>query len=205
MNTIDSLSEYFKKFPGIGSRQAKRFVYFLLHQNPSYLNEITALINSLKKEVAQCPSCFIFHHSQNKTILCKACNNPEANREFLMILEKDTDYENFHGSNFYKGLYFILGGLVPIVEKTTSQNIRIRELLKVVEERLNAGELKEIILALSLNPQGENTDMYLRQNLSPLSEKYGLKISSLGRGLSTGLELEYSDSETLKNALKNRS
>ena len=86
---------------------------------------------------------------------------------------------------------------MPIVEKTTKSRVRIEELKKKIG---NSKELKEIILAFSLSPQGDHTDHYIRSELKDL----GTKISSLGRGLSTGTELEYSDNETLKNALKNR-
>jgi len=68
----------------------------------------------------------------------------------------------------------------------------------------NKDELKEIIFALSLNPEGENTLQYTKKILEPLAQKYGIKVTTLGRGLSTGTELEYSDSDTLQNALKNR-
>jgi recombination protein RecR len=121
-----------------------------------------------------------------------------------LIVEKDADYENIKKSRNYSGMYFILGGLVPIVTKETPNFVRIKELITTVESRAKKENLKEIIIALSLNPQGEHTDMYLREKMSPLVEKYKFKIVSLGRGLSTGTELEYSDSDTIKNALKNR-
>ncbi|MCE9549304.1 recombination protein RecR, partial [Candidatus Nomurabacteria bacterium] len=98
--------------------------------------------------------------------------------------------------------YFILGGLVPIVEKTTKNRVRIEELKEKIKN--NGKELKEIILAFSLNPQGNHTDSYVREELSKTLEPLGIKISSLGKGLSTGTELEYSDNDTLRNALKNR-
>ena len=102
-------------------------------------------------------------------------------------------------------MYFILGGLIPIVTKDTPTFVRTKELVRTVEERVKKDGLKEVIIALSLNPQGENTDTHLREILSPLQKTYNFNIVSLGRGLSTGTELEYSDSETIKNALKNRS
>ena len=101
-------------------------------------------------------------------------------------------------------MYFILGGLVPIVTKETPSYVRINELLKTIKERAEKDTLKEVILALSLNPGGEHTDTYLRESLTNLQKDYNLNIVSLGRGLSTGTELEYSDSETIKNALRNR-
>ena len=79
--------------------------------------------------------------------------------------------------------------------------MRINEL----KEKINREkELKEIILAFSLSPQGDYTDTYIREQLKEIAEKQNIKISSLGKGLSTGTELEYSDNDTLKNALKNR-
>ncbi len=118
-----------------------------------------------------------------------------------MIVEKDSDFESVKKSRVYNGKYFILGGLVPIVEKTTKSRIRIEELKTNIS---NNKDLKEIILAYSLNPQGDHTDQYVREQIQDIAEKRGLKISSLGKGLSTGTELEYSDNDTLKNALKNR-
>jgi recombination protein RecR len=200
-NSIDKLAELFKKFPGIGERQARRFVYFLLHQNPGYLSDIAGLIAGIRKNVSQCKSCYVFFQDGAEVDECKVCRDPDTDRSILMIVEKDADYENVRGSHSYRGRYFILGGLVPIVEKDTAKFVRTGELVKKIERE----QPKEIVLALSLSPQGEHTDLYLRQTLSPLQEKTGFKISSLGRGLSTGIELEYSDSETLKNALKNRS
>jgi len=207
---IEKLSKYFKEFPGIGERQSKRFVYFLLHKNPSYVKELGDNILSLKDYIHQCPSCFLFFKGI-KDELCDVCKNPKTDRTSLLIIEKDADYESIKRSRNYSGIYFILGGLIPIVTKETPNFVRIKELLNTVEIRAKGpassqggNKLKEVILALSLNPQGEHTDMYLREKMSPLQKKYNFKIVSLGRGLSTGTELEYSDGETIKNALLNR-
>lgn len=200
---IEKLTIYFKEFPGIGERQARRFVYFLLQKNPNFTNQLIKSISDLKESVRQCPSCFLFFQSKENE-LCEVCRNPKTERETLLVVEKDIDRENIKRSGNYRGMYFILGGLVPIVNKETPYYIRINELLKTVEERAKVNNLKEIILALSINPQGEQTDIYLRQKLNSLQKKYNFKVVSLGRGLSTGTELEYSDNETIKNALLNR-
>jgi recombination protein RecR len=204
MNNIEKLADYFKEFPGIGERQAKRFVYFLLHKNPNFLQELGQSILSLKNSIHQCSSCFLFFQGDKK-FLCENCSNPKTDRSMLLVIEKDADYENLKKSKNYNGMYFILGGLIPVVTKDISNFVRTKELLKAIEERLKSGELKEVILALSLNPQGENTDTHLREIISPLQKDFEFNISSLGRGLSTGTELEYSDGETIKNALHNRS
>lgn len=204
MNPIDKLTENFKEFPGIGERQAKRFVYFLLHKNPSYVNELGDGIIGLKDLIHQCPSCFLFFKG-DRDELCDVCKDTRTDKTSLLIIEKDADYENIKKSKNYSGMYFILGGLAPIVTKETPSFIRIKELLNKIETQAKKDDLKEIIIALSLNPQGEHTDMYLKEKMFSLQEKYKFKVVSLGRGLSTGTELEYSDSETIKNALRNRS
>jgi len=203
-NPIEKLTEHFKEFPGIGERQAKRFVYFLLHKNPTYVKELGDKILDIKNSIHQCPSCFLFFQSKQDE-LCDVCSNPKTNKTSLLIVEKDADYENIKKSRNYNGMYFILGGLVPIVSKDTPNYVRIKELISNIEKQVKENKLSEVIIALSLNPQGEHTDMYLREMMTRLQDKYKFKIVSLGRGLSTGTELEYSDGETIKNALKNRS
>ncbi len=202
-NQIEKLAEYFKEFPGIGERQAKRFVYFLLHKNPNYVRELGESILEIKNTISQCQSCYLFFQGKNNK-LCETCSNPKTDKTSLLIVEKDADFESIKRSKNYNGMYFILGGLVPIVTKETPNFVRVKELKNIVEKRAEEGILKEIILALSINPQGEHTDIYLREILSGLQKNYSLSIVSLGRGLSTGTELEYSDSETIKNALHNR-
>ena len=203
MDIIDKLAEIFKEFPGIGERQAKRFVYFLMHKNSAYAENLCTLISELKKETKQCRECFrFFIIKSSKDKVCEICTDKNVDPAVLMILEKDSDLESVRKSRVYNGKYFILGGLVPIVEKNTKNRIRIEELKEKIKKEEK--ELKEIILAFSLSPQGDHTDQYMREQIKTITDKQNIKISSLGRGLSTGTELEYSDNDTLKNALKNR-
>lgn len=198
MDAIEKLTEVFKEFPGIGERQARRFVYFLMRKNGDYAANLTKLIAELKKEVSQCKECFRFFLTKNqKGSTCDICVDPSTDSSTLLVLEKDSDLESMRKSRAYTGKYFLLGGLVPIVEKDTKKFVRIEELKDRVKKDKN---LKEVILAFSLSPQGDHTDHYVRSELKDM----GPKISSLGRGLSTGTELEYSDNDTLRNALKNR-
>lgn len=201
MDNTQKLIELFKEFPGIGPRQAKRFVYFLLNKNPSYANDIASLIKEVRSTVHSCESCFRFFPNSNTK--CPVCRDTSRDGSQLMIVSNDVDFENIEKTKFYNGFYFILGGSIPILEKNPDKRIRQKELLDNIESKAKEG-LKEIIIALNYNPEGENTLSYLSEILKPLTDKYSLKISTLGRGLSTGTELEYSDGETIKNALKNR-
>lgn len=201
--SIEKLTELFEKFPGIGRRQARRFTHFILAKDKAYTRELINAISTLSEKTSKCVSCFSYFEADGQN-LCRICRDPETENGSLMVLEKDADMETVSGSGAYKGRYFILGGLVPIVEKKTPSLVRINELRKKVEDGISSQKIKEIILAFSLSPQGEHTDTYVREILRGILEDKDIKITSLGRGLSTGSELEYSDPETLKYALGNR-
>jgi recombination protein RecR len=136
--------------------------------------------------------------------MCAVCRDASRDPALLTVVARDVDLEVIEKSHSYDGFYFVLGGTVPILEKNPEGRIRVQELMDVVKKRAISG-LKEVILATSLNPEGENTADFVTKLLEPLVKEFSLKISVLGRGLSTGTELEYSDSDTIKNALKNRS
>ncbi len=204
MDSIKKLTQLFAEFPGIGPRQARRFVYFLLTRQSGYINEFTTLVKDLKKEIRVCQSCFrFFGLDYSGSPLCPTCSDVSRDHKSLMIVSKDVDFETIEKSHSYKGLYFILGGSVPILDQNPESRVRSKELILAIEKKVIEG-LSEIILAMNLNAEGENTEEYIRKLLAPLADKNNIKISILGRGLSTGTELEYSDAETIKNALKNR-
>lgn len=198
---FDKLIELFSKFPGIGPRQARRFVYAILRRNPSYAEELATAIVSVRKEMGQCDDCYRYFPAASSS-QCDICANPNTSGKSLLIVEKDADLENVHRAGLHDGHYFVLGGLVPILEREPEKKVRISELRK----RLSAlPELSEMILALSVNPVGDNTIDYLKESLTDVIDEKSLKVSLLGRGLSTGTELEYSDADTLRHALENRS
>jgi recombination protein RecR len=198
MNSIEKLAELFEKFPGVGKRQAKRFVYFLLRKNSGYSSELSSAILNLKKNIRLCEESFQFFYSEIGQTLSPIARDENRDDSKIMIVEKDSDLENIERMGVYNGKYFVLGGSIPVLSKEPTQYIRETELLRIIEKKKDI--LGEIILALSVNPQGENTLEYLQKKL----EGFGIKISILGRGLSTGTELEYSDKDTFLSAFENR-
>jgi len=201
MNSIEKLAELFEKFPGVGKRQAKRFVYYLLRRSGSYSRDITNAISRLKDNIRICQESFQYFYSENPNeTLSPIARDPSRDRSLLLVVEKDSDLENLESMHFYRGLYFVLGGSIPVLSKAPEEFVRIGELKAIVQKKIDAGELKEMILGLSVNPQGEYTLEYLQEQLKDFS----VKISILGRGLSTGTELEYSDKETFESAFANR-
>lgn len=203
MTSFDQLARHFERFPGIGPRQARRFVYHLLTEDPTTLNILATTIANLQTKVTECAHCFRYFARDNGNTLCDICENVARNHELLMVVERDSDIPPIEHSGTYDGYYFVLGGTVPLLDPEENIKLRGGALRGIIEMRANAG-LKEVILAFSVNPDGENTARYVTTLLKEPEEKHLIKISTLGRGLSTGSELEYADPETIKNALKNR-
>ena len=197
MDHIDELAQALARFPGIGPRQAKRFVFYLLAASSDERAKLAKLIASLGKDVHQCPECFRFHNGGSAAV-CNYCSDKTRDDALLMLVEKDQDLAAVERAGTYKGRYFVLGGVLTLSGKGA---IREKELLKIVEKRLKNG-LKEIVLALSATSEGEHTVDRVRELIAPWRDN--VKISQLGRGLATGSELEYSDAETLRAALSNR-
>lgn len=205
MNSIDKLIRIFSEFPGIGPRQARRFVYFLLTRGNGTLQELSKNIMELKEDVAICSSCMRFFQKQHAgSEFCKICADPSRETSILMIVQRDIDLESVEKNGSFSGTYFVLGGSVPILEKEPEKRIRIKELKTFLEKKGQNG-LKEVILGVNWNPEGENTANFVEKEIKSVTEKYKIKVSHLGKGLSMGTELEYTDPDTLKNALRNRS
>jgi len=203
MSSIDTLAELLAKLPGIGPRQARRIVYYLLTQNYHTLERIADAIKDLKKETKKCVECGRFFpiHSHANTE-CTICVNPNRDTSKLMLVEKDVDVEAFEKSGVYDGKYFVLGGTVTLFEKNPKDRLALLPLKKYLEK--HGKDLSEFIFALSATPSGEETAAYVFDDLKEVLESLSVSISKLGRGLSTGSELEYADSDTIKNAFERR-
>ncbi len=204
-NAIQKLREYFEHFPGIGPRQAQRFVYWLLNQEPTFVKSLGELLLALRSDAKQCNQCFRFftpplagQASQN----CAFCNDINRDNSRILVVEKDTDLENIEKAGVYDSRYFVLGDIIPFGQ-TIPKTIRLKELFNRIEHD-SQKELKEVILAFSATAEGDNTCRYLEKIFDPLVKKYSIQISRFGRGLSTGAEMEYLDKDTIKNALENR-
>ena len=193
---VEDLAHAFERLPGIGPRQAKRFVYYLLTASQFDRTRLAELIEHLGADVKQCTECLRFWSGSGA--LCNYCADPTRDDSILMVVEKDQDLVAVERANAYRGRYFVLGGVLTLSGKG---RIREQELVQRVEKGTKGG-LKEIVLALSATSEGEHTADRVREILTPLREH--LKLSTLGRGLSTGSELEYADAQTLTGALQNR-
>lgn len=202
---VAKLTELFQRLPGIGPRQARRFVFALADESPKYLRDLASLITKVGQELLRCGRCYrVFSNAEspaNKQRYCALCENPSRDESRLLVVEKDADLENFEKNGIYDGGYLILGGLLSPLKPEKKEKLNLKGL------KLRVGEsnaIKEIILALSATTEGDMTRHFIEEMLSGTIKNRGLKITNLGRGLSTGTELEYSDRETLKHAFENR-
>ncbi len=204
MNPIEKLTDLFEHFPGIGPRQARRFVQYLLAASPAVRGELSEVVQQLGAHTSQCKKCYRWFVTEGeKAGLCTICASTRRDRATLFVVEKDADMENVERSG-YNGLYFVLGGTIPLAAEEPQKYVRIRELLKRIEEDAASTTLKEVILGLSATTEGDHTRLILQEKLLPLAEGLAFTLSSLGRGLSTGSELEYADPDTIASALSSR-
>ncbi|NCN11712.1 recombination protein RecR [Candidatus Kaiserbacteria bacterium] len=202
MNTLDKLIQLFEQFPGVGARQAKRFAFHILTMNNDDSTELSQLIANLKGSVVECGSCHRFYATKSGNT-CSICASPNRDHERILIVERDSDVQAIERAGVYDGLYFVLGGTVPLLNTIDNNRLRAGALKATIETRIPLG-LSEIIFGFSVNPDGENTARFVESIIKPLIAETSVQLSYLGRGLSTGSELEYADPETIKNALKNR-
>ncbi len=204
MSNLDTLITYFEKFPGIGGRQARRFAFHILTLPEKEVREMAELITALQTSVVECESCHRFFSKNGGTSTqCSICSDHNRDRTKLMIVERDSDVQAIERGGMYNGMYFVLGGTIPLLHSKETNKLRSGALKSIVESRLSE-QLSEIILAFAVNPDGENTSRFVETLLKDYIEENKLTVTMLGRGLSTGSELEYADPETIKNAFINR-
>lgn len=187
-NAVNEVS----RLPGIGKRTALRLVLHLLKQpseNTKYLSE--ALLH-LRNDVKTCEKC----HNISDTVLCDICQNPKRNPEIVCVVEDIRDVMAIESTSQFNGLYHVLGGKISPIEGVGPQNLKIESLVNKVEQ----GEVKELIFALSSTMEGDTTNFYIYKQL----QKFEITTSTIARGIAVGDELEYADEVTLGRSIINR-
>lgn len=201
---MEQLIELFKKFPGIGPRQAKRFVAFIMHSNGTYRKELMAAMLQVHNNVTTCSLCnrrYIDIYAQpDKVSVCSICRK-QRDPKTLLVVAHDSDVDVFEKSMMHQGNYYVLGRYVPLFSEDIQEHVNVAQLYGRIDNLVSKG-LTEIILATNATSDGDYTARILREYIQ---KKYTeLTVSTLGRGLSTGGELEYADSDTLREAMKFR-
>ncbi|MFA6428145.1 MAG: recombination mediator RecR [Candidatus Buchananbacteria bacterium] len=191
-NSIQNLIGHFNQLPGIGRKTAERLVFFLLTQSKADLAAFAKDLANLSDKAMLCQTCFNYAESNP----CEICKDPRRDQTTIAVVAKPQDIAVLESTNEYKGLYHVLGGALNNLEGRLPENLKINELLN----RLKTKPIKEIILALNPDLEGETTMLYLAKVIP--TDK--VKTTRLARGLPMGSDIEYADQTTLSNALKGR-
>jgi len=191
-SSIQKLIEQFSYLPGIGPKTAQRLAFYLLKKPQTDLEDFAQSLINAKKDLKTCSICL--NLSQQDP--CLICSDNSRDQSTVCLVAENHDLESLERTGEYKGVYHILGGTLNPLEGIGPDNLNINQILN----RLKAGKVKEIILGLSPDLEGESTMIYLQQLFKPLN----LKITRLAKGLPSGSDIEYADEITLGSALKNR-
>ena len=183
----------FAKLPGIGRKTALRLVLHLLKQDEQDAVSFGEAIVRLRREIRYCKVC----HNISETEVCPICANPSRDSSTVCVVENVKDVMSIENTHQHNGLYHVLGGLISPMDGIGPADIEVDSL----EERVKAGGIKEVILALSATMEGDTTNFYIFRRLAPYPD---VKITILARGVSVGNEIEYTDELTLGRSILNR-
>lgn len=182
----------FSKLPGIGRKTALRLVLDLLRRTEDEVDVFASAVTRLRKEVKHCRVC----HNISDTDVCPICSDRRRDTTSICVVENIRDVMAVENTQRYNGLYHVLGGIISPMDGVGPSDIEIDSLV----ERVAAGGVKEVILALSSTMEGDTTNFYISRKLAA----YDVVISVIARGISVGDELEYTDEVTLGRAILNR-
>ncbi|MFH1173237.1 MAG: recombination mediator RecR [bacterium] len=189
---IKSLTEQFCQLPGIGTKTAERFVFYLLKKNPEELKRFASALGQLKENIKICSIC----QNLAENDPCFICSSSNRDQTTICVVAEPTDLAAIEKTGDYRGAYHVLNGVLNPIEGITPDQLKIDELV----QRIKKTRPQEIILALNPDIEGEATSLYLNKILKALD----VKVTRIAKGLPLGSDLEYADQATLSSALANR-
>lgn len=191
-NPITKLIEELSQLPGIGGKSAQRLAFYIINMPEPKVESLANSIIDAKKNIKYCSCCYNLTDNN----ICPICSNPNRDKATIMVVEDPRDMAAYEHTKEYKGLYHILHGAISPMTGVGPNDIKIKELLN----RLQAEDIKEIILATNPNVEGEATAMYISKIVKPL----GIKTTRIAHGVPVGGDLEFVDEVTLSKALEGR-
>ena len=190
-DAVDAIST----LPGVGRRSALRLALHLLKQPQENVRHFTSSIDRLRNEVVYCRECMMISDAQ----LCSICSDRSRDRKTICVVESVRDVMSIENTGQFHGVYHVLGGIISPINGIGPSDLSISRLVDRIRESEDAASM-EIILALSGDVEGETTSFYIYRQISG----FGVKVSSLARGLGFGDDLEYADELTLGRSIVNR-
>ncbi len=195
-SALQNVIEELGRLPGVGSRTAERYAYFLLRADPKKAQQLAEAISKLHAGVKLCPKTFtLIDASQDVSPLY---TDPERNKKLVAVVEEPFDVMALERTGQFKGTYHVLGGAISPIDGIGPEQLHIPELIA----RLKEDKAKEVILATNASVEGESTALFLQKQIQETDLK--LKVSRLARGIPVGIDLEYADQITLSHALEGR-
>ncbi len=191
---LENLIEALGKLPGVGSRTAERYAYFLVRREPDRARQIAEALLRLHEGVKYCPRTFALINATET--ISPLYSDPRRDRTLIAVVAEPLDIVALEKTGSFHGTYHVLGGLVSPIDGVTPEQLHIGELVKRIDE----DKVEEVILATNASVEGESTALYIQQQINDRS----VKISRLARGLPIGVDLEYADQITLSRALEGR-
>lgn len=179
--------------PGVGRRSALRLALHLLKQPAENVHHFTASIDRLRDDVKYCSTCMMISDDE----VCSICSDRSRDHRTICVVESVRDVMSIENTGQYHGVYHVLGGIISPINGIGPSDLTIRQLISRVAEMDSPAE---VMLALSGDVEGETTAFYIYRQIS----QYGVKVSSLARGLGFGDDLEYADELTLGRSIVNR-
>lgn len=187
----DAVSE-FGKLPGIGQKTALRLVLHLLNKEQAEVTNFGNTLIKLKNEIKNCRVC----HNISDFETCGICTAIKREKDVICVVEDTRDVMAIENTNQYFGVYHVLGGLISPMDGVGPSDLNIETLV----ERVRTDEVREVILALSANMEGDTTLFYLHKKL----KEFNIPITTIARGIAFGGELEYADEITLGRSIVTR-
>ena len=180
------------QLPGIGKRTALRLVLHLLKQPSDQTRFLSESLLTMRNDIRFCTSC----HSISDTELCQICANTARNHQLICVVEDIRDVMAIENTGQYKGIYHVLGGKISPIDGVGPSQLNINSLI----EKVNSGQVKELIFALSSTMEGDTTNFYIYKQINATD----LILSTIARGIAVGDELEYADEVTLGRSILQR-
>ena len=189
---LENAVNEFSRLPGIGRKTALRLALHLLRQPETEAEKFGNAVIQLRKEIHYCTVC----HNISDTDICQICAHPGRDASTVCVVENIRDVMSIENTQQFRGLYHVLGGIISPMDGVGPSDLQIASLV----ERVRAGGVKEVILALSTTMEGDTTNFYLFRKLAP----FEVKVTTIARGVAVGDELEYADEVTLGRSILNR-
>lgn len=192
---LEQAIEQLAKLPGTGRKSARRIALYLLKQDEEYVTKIADALVNLKKSITRCSVCGVI--SDNDP--CSICQNIKRDGTKICVVEESQDVFLIEKTNEFKGKYHVLGGAISPLDNIGPDDIRIKELMKRVNNEEDP--INEVILALNPDSEGEATSYYINKLLKPFEE---IEVTRIAYGIPMGTELEFIDEATLSRAFASR-